>query len=83
MVTINWVGEILDTLASLAGKYGRWLNARGKRASFIIWSLCTIYWAVRDFKLGLYSQAIFCVFSIGLNLYGYLHWRKTGIGDKA
>lgn len=29
---INWTGECLDTLASLAGKYGRWLNVNHKRA---------------------------------------------------
>ncbi len=79
-MNINWTGEILDIIASLSGKYGRWLNARGKRLCFVIWSICTIYWAIRDFKLGLYSQAIFCVFSLALNVYGYIHWKKHGIG---
>lgn len=71
---INWVGEGLDTIASLSGKYGRWLNVNGKRASFLIWSLCTLYWAARDAQLGLYSQCLSCIFSVGLNLYGYYKW---------
>lgn len=79
MPNINWIAEILDTIASLSGKYGRWLNARGNRICFIIWAVCTVYWAVRDFKLGLYSQTIFCVFSIGLNIYGYFNWKAMGI----
>jgi len=79
-MTINWTGEILDTIASLLGKYGRWLNAKGKRVCFIIWSICSIYWAARDFRLGLYSQAIFCIFSVGLNAYGFFNWKKSGIG---
>jgi len=77
---INWAGELLDTIASLAGKYGRGLNARGRRLSFVIWAFCTIYWAVRDFRLGLYSQSIFCIFSIAINIYGYINWKKQGIG---
>jgi hypothetical protein len=72
---INWPGEGLDTIASLSGKYGRWLNVNHKRACFLVWSGCALYWAVRDFNLGLYSQCISCVFSVGLNLYGFHKWR--------
>lgn len=79
MTTINWTAEILDTIISLSGKYGRWLNARGNRVCFIIWTMCTVYWAIRDFKLGLYSQSIFCIFSIALNIYGYFNWNAIGI----
>ena len=82
MSPINWTAEILDTIISLSGKYGRWLNARGKRTCFIIWSFCTLYWAIRDFRLGLYSQTVFCLFSIGLNIYGYFNWGKQGVGKK-
>ena len=80
-MTINWAGEILDTVASLSGKYARWLNVKGKRACFLIWSVVTIYWAARDFTLGLYSQGIFCIFSVGLNLYGFWNWKDKKIGD--
>ena len=79
-MNINWTAELFDTLASLSGKYGRWLNARGQRLCFVIWSVCTIYWAIRDFNLGLYSQGIFCVFSVLLNIYGYINWKSKGIG---
>lgn len=75
ILEINWILELFDTIVSLVGKYGRWLNARGKRFCFIIWSACTVYWAVRDFNLGLYSQSIFCLSSVALNMYGYFYWK--------
>lgn len=82
MIEINWLGECLDTIASLSGKYGRWLNVNGKRACFLVWTGCTLYWAVRDFHLGLYSQCVSCVFSVGLNLYGYHKWKGKELGSK-
>ena len=78
MIQINWADEILDTLVSLSGKYGRWLNVRGKRLCFVIWSACVAYWCIRDISIGLYSQAVFCVFSLGLNVYGFINWKKKG-----
>jgi len=78
-ININWVSEIFDTVVSLSSKYGRWLNARGKKLCFIIWGVCTVYWAVRDFYLGLYSQSFFCIFSVGLNIYGYFNWKRKEI----
>lgn len=77
---INWLEEAFDTVASISGKYARWLNARRRRVCFIIGSICVVYWAGRDIYLGLYSQAIFCIFSVGLNVYGYINWGKK---DKA
>ena len=82
MIEINWIGESLDTVFSLLGKYGRWLNARGKRACFLLWNICCVYWIARDFYIGLYAQAFFCIFSVGLNVYGFINW-KNKFGDKS
>lgn len=79
-MNINWTFEILDTIISLSGKYARWLNAKRIKECFLIWTACTLYWAVRDFELGLYSQCFFCIFSIGLNLYGYFKWKEKDSG---
>jgi len=73
---INWIAEILDTLISITGKYGAWLNAKKRRACFIVWSCCITYWAIRDIHLGLYSQSIFCLISLGINIYGYIKWKN-------
>lgn len=75
-MVINWIEEGFDILVSLSGKYGRWLNIKKKRACFYIWSCCATYWMVRDFQIGLYSQGIFCIISIGFHLYGAYNWGK-------
>ncbi len=82
MIEINWIGEIFDTIVSLSGKWGRWLNARGKGFSFLISAINCVYWMFRDFYIGFYSQGFFCFVSIGLHLYGYWYWKKHGIGKK-
>jgi hypothetical protein len=77
----NIIGEILDTIASLTCKWGRWLNAKGKKTSFLIWAAICVYWVIRDLQLHLYSQAFFCTTSIFLNLYGYWNWNKKKLGN--
>lgn len=72
---INWIMELTDTIASISGKYGSWLNAKKKRVCFIIWTCCVTYWLFRDIQLGLWSQAISCFFSIGINIYRYINWK--------
>jgi len=79
---INWIGEALDTVVSLSGKWARWLNAKGRRVCFLIWAFGAIYWMVRDFYIGLYAQGAFCLISIWLNFYGFSQWKKKGIGDE-
>jgi hypothetical protein len=76
MRDFNLIAEALDTVASLTGKWGRWLNIQKSRNCFIVWGLVTMYWLVRDIHIGLYSQAAFCLISIGFHVYGYLKWSK-------
>lgn len=82
MIDINIVSELFDTAFSLLGKYGRWLNVKGKRWCFVIWSVCCMYWVYRDLMVGLYSQAFFCITSIGLHMYGFFNWKKERFGEK-
>ena len=79
MNNINWIMELVDTVFSLAGKYARWLNVKGRRFCFIIWAFVCVYWAARDVSVGFYSQGFFCIISVGLNLYGYWNWKDKGI----
>jgi hypothetical protein len=80
-MTINWIGEALDTIFSLSGKYGRWLNVKGKKACFIIWAICVLYWCGRNIYVGLYAQSLFCLVSFGFHVYGYINWKNKGIGS--
>lgn len=81
IIKIDLIGEILDTCFSMLGKYGRWLNVKAKRICFIIWAVCAAYWTIRDIQLEVYSQAIFCIISIGIDIYGFFHWKKKGVGE--
>lgn len=81
-MSINLVGEALDTAFSLLGKYGRWLNVRARRTCFIVWSIAVTYWALRDIHLELYSQAFFCFVSLGFHIYGFYNWKRKKVGEK-
>jgi len=80
MAEFNLIGEIIDTAVSLLGKYGRWLNIHGRRACFVVWSICVLWWIYRDFTIGFYSQGFFCILSLGFHLYGFWNWKHKGIG---
>jgi len=73
------MGEITDLIFTLLGKLGRFLNARGKRICFIIWTICLFYWSIRNYSLGLKVQMLGCIVSLGMHIYGFIIWRKKGI----
>lgn len=75
------MGEITDLIFTILGKLGRWLNVRGKRLCFIIWSVCLCYWALRNACMGLCVQTIGCFISLGFHIYGFWNWRNKGIGE--
>ncbi len=74
------MGELGDLVFTLLGKLGRWLNVRGNRVCFVVWTLCLAYWTVRNIQLGLVVQSLGCIFSMGFNLYGFWNWKDKGIG---
>jgi hypothetical protein len=77
---INVAGEAIDTLLSLSGKIGRWLNVRGDKRCFIIWGFVTSCWIARNAYLNLWSQSLFCLISVGFHVYGYWNWGNKKIG---
>lgn len=74
------MGEITDLIFTLLGKSGRWFNVVGKRICFLIWGVCVVYWAIRNWELGLMVQTGGCLFSLGLHIYGWYYWKKEAIG---
>ena len=73
------MGEFTDLIFTLLGKSGRLFNANGKRVCFIIWTFCLMYWAYRNYHLGLKVQTGGCFVSIGMHIYGFWKWGKKGI----
>lgn len=78
---INWAAEAFDTAFNMLGKYGKWLNVKGKRSCFILWIICCVYWFFIDLKRNLISQAIFTIFSIGFHGYGFYNWKVKKFGE--
>lgn len=81
MLHISWAAEAMDFMVALLCKYAKWLNIKGRRLCFLIWILCSVYWFVVDVQRGLYSQALFCIFTIVFQAYGFYEWKRKGFGD--
>lgn len=76
---MNYFGltaNIFDACMLIFGKTGKFLNARGNRICFIIDCVCLSYWCYMDFNRGLYSQAVSCLVSIAIAIYGFRRWGK-------
>ena len=69
--------NIIDAAFLILGKTGKFLNARGIRACFLIDLVCLSYWFVTDLQRGLYSQGISCTVSMALCIYGFRRWGKN------
>jgi len=78
---INWIGEGIDLIFSMMGKWGRWQNNKGRKVCFLVWSVCALYWGCRDLYLNLFVQSFFCFVSVGLHAHGYWNWKKNKIGE--
>jgi len=74
------LGELTDLVFVILGKLGSWLNAKGRRVCFVVWAAVLLYWGARNIQLGLMVQTGGCLVSLGIHLYGYLNWKKEGIG---
>lgn len=64
-IDINWSGETLDTIASLSGKYGRWLNAKGRRLCFMKKQkiITSFSQTQKDFRALFSVSSCYCQFS--------------------
>lgn len=65
---IEWSG----VAASLAGSV---LNARGRRSSFIFWTLSAIMLGTVAFVLGRSGLLMLQVLGVGINLFGLRNWQ--------
>ena len=69
--------NLIDAGMLVFGKCGKVLNARGIRYCFLIDIVCLTYWCYMDFERGLISQAISCLFSMCIAMYGFYRWGKN------
>jgi nicotinamide riboside transporter PnuC len=74
------MGELTDLIFTIMGKLGLWFNVKGQRVCFVLWGIFVAYWMARNIQLGLISQTLGCVVSLGFHVYGYISWTKKNIG---
>jgi hypothetical protein len=68
--------NLIDASMLMLGKTGKFLNAKGIRACFLIEIVCLSYWCCMDIERGLIAQGISCLVSICICIYGYRKWGK-------
>ena len=71
-ISIEWLGWIA-TMLLLVGYY---LNAKKLITSWFFWFVGNIIMLVYAIMIESYSVAFLSVFLMGMNVYGYLSWRR-------
>ena len=69
---VGWVGFLFISM-------GYYLNAKRYPKCFIIWGIGNILFLLYAFLIN--SKPMFCMslFTLGMNIYGYLEWKENKI----
>lgn len=70
------MNNITDFIAGLFIQVGTYFKIKKSKWGWFISMCCIIYWFIRAFSNGLYSQCFWHIFSLCLALYGYINWNK-------
>ncbi len=73
---INVVFDIIGWLGTVCILFGYYLNAKKLDMSWIVWFLGNLFMLVYSVKINASPQVLLAVVLMGLNVYGYLNWRK-------
>ena len=68
--------ELLGWIATLILLVGYWANAHKKLYSWIIWAAGNTFMLVYAYLIESSSIAFLSIVLIGLNIYGYITWKK-------
>ena len=66
---IGWIGSIFILI-------GYYLNAKQNINCFYIWGLGNILFMIYAFIISAAPQIAMSLFVLGMNVYGYLSWKK-------
>ena len=70
------VFDIIGWLGTDCILFGYYLNAKKLDMSWIVWFLGNLFMLVYSVKINASPQVLLAVVLMGLNVYGYLNWRK-------
>ena len=68
--------DIIGWLGTICILFGYYLNARKLEVSWIVWFLGNLFMLVYSVYIKANPQVLLAVVLMGLNVYGYLNWRK-------
>ena len=70
------VFDIIGWLGTVCILFGYYLNTKKLDMSWIVWFLGNLFMLVYSVKINASPQVLLAVVLMGLNVYGYLNWRK-------
>jgi hypothetical protein len=73
---INVVFDLIGWLGTVCILFGYYLNAKKLDMSWIIWFLGNLFMLVYSISISASPQVLLAIVLMGLNVYGYINWRK-------
>ncbi len=70
------ISDILVWGFSIFNIFGTLLNINKVPASYLIWSLCNVFWLVLDVYNGVFSRACLDVANLTTSVAGFLVWSR-------
>jgi len=77
------IGELIAFAVGALTLLGAFLNVKKVRFSFILFSMCNVYWAGYDFYLGATAQGFLMLAFLVTSVYGYFAWNKEPADEKS
>ena len=71
------VFDIIGWLGTICILFGYYLNAQKYNSSWVVWFLGNLFMLVYSVYIKANPQVLLAVVLMGLNVYGYLNWRKS------
>ncbi len=68
------MNEITDFIAGFMIQVGSYFKIKKLSGGWLISIFCIIYWMIRGYSMGLYSQTFWHLFSLSMACYGLYSW---------
>ena len=70
------VFDLIGWLGTICILFGYYLNAQKYNSSWVVWFLGNLFMLVYSINITASPQVLLALVLMGLNVYGYLNWRK-------
>ena len=70
------VFDLIGWLGTVCILFGYYLNAQKYNSSWVVWFLGNLFMLIYSINIGASPQVLLALVLMGLNVYGYINWRK-------